>query len=288
MLRSKKYTRREILKLALYSIIGGGTMAGAGYGYATRIEPNWIDIAEIQITLPNLPPPFSGYRIAQISDIHLGGWMNEERFSRVVDLLNIQNPDSVVITGDFVSIDPSLVQKALKNQLPRIKNNDGVFTVLGNHDHWTSAHSLRKILHGCDVIELNNDVYSLSRSNNQIHICGLDDYCEKQHDLDKLLNKLPQTGCAILLVHEPDYAVISSRTKRFDLQLSGHSHGGQLNIPFLGPPVLPKHSNLYPSGLYEVNGMLLYTNRGVGMIKPYVRFNCRPEISIFTLISPNT
>ncbi|MBZ0286049.1 MAG: metallophosphoesterase, partial [Anaerolineae bacterium] len=89
------------------------------------------------------------------------------------------------------------------------------------------------------------------------------------------------------LAHEPDYADISAATGRFDLQISGHSHGGQVVIPFIGPPVVPPYSKKYPLGRYQVGTMIQYTNRGVGMISPAVRFNCRPEITVFTLRTPS-
>jgi len=98
-----------------------------------------------------------------------------------------------------------------------------------------------------------------------------------------VLALLPDEGCAILLAHEPDYADISAPTGRFDLQLSGHSHGGQVILPFIGPPILPSYSHKYPVGQYQVGSMIQYTNRGLGTVAPMVRFNCRPEITVFTL-----
>jgi predicted MPP superfamily phosphohydrolase len=98
-----------------------------------------------------------------------------------------------------------------------------------------------------------------------------------------LLAGLPEHGAAILLVHEPDFADHSAASGRFDLQLSGHSHGGQVIIPFIGPPIVPYLAQKYPLGLYQVQNMLLYVNRGLGMARLKVRFNCRPEITVITL-----
>jgi predicted MPP superfamily phosphohydrolase len=106
-----------------------------------------------------------------------------------------------------------------------------------------------------------------------------------QNRIEKVLEKLPEQGCAILMVHEPDFADESAATGRFDLQISGHSHGGQVNLPLLGAPVLPRFGRKYPQGLYQVGSMYQYTNRGVGMTPPYIRINCRPEITVFTLES---
>jgi len=117
-----------------------------------------------------------------------------------------------------------------------------------------------------------------------LHVAGVNDYTERQDRLDHVLAHLPPAGAAILLTHEPDYADISSRSGRFDLQLSGHSHGGQVCPPLLGPLVLPRYGKRYPRGFYNVGGMALYTNRGLGMLWPHVRINSRPEITIFTLL----
>ena len=101
--------------------------------------------------------------------------------------------------------------------------------------------------------------------------------------LDQVLDKLTDDSPAILLAHEPDFADISSKTGRFAMQVSGHSHGGQVIVPFHGPLVLPYLGQKYPKGLYRLGQMVQYTNRGVGMIYPYVRFNCPPEITLFVL-----
>jgi len=132
---------------------------------------------------------------------------------------------------------------------------------------------------------LMNSIHTLERNGEQVHIAGVDDVYEYRDDLDAVMTQLPKDGCAILLAHEPDFADTSAATERFDLQLSGHSHGGQVVVPFIGPPVLPDLGKKYPSGLYQVGNMLQYTNRGVGTSIPPVRFNCRPEITIFTLES---
>ena len=108
---------------------------------------------------------------------------------------------------------------------------------------------------------------------------------EGRSRLDLVLDKLPENGAAVLLAHEPDFADVSSATGRFDLQLSGHSHGGQVRMPIRGPVFLPPFSQRYSSGLYEVGEMLQYTNRGLGFVDARLRFLCRPEITVLTLES---
>ena len=115
-----------------------------------------------------------------------------------------------------------------------------------------------------------------------LHLAGVDDVRAGAARLDDVLARLPPTGCAILLAHEPDFADTAAASGRFDLQLSGHSHGGQIVLPFIGAPILPRMGRKYPTGCYTVRNMALYTNRGLGVIP---RVNCRPEISVFTLLS---
>lgn len=279
-------SRRGFLKIMLASALAT-TAAGVGASaYAFEVEPNWIEIAQRKLTLPRLDPAFDGYRIAQFSDIHMGTWMTQSRLESIVTLIHDQKPDLIVFTGDFVThgrIDP--LADALIPPLRSLKAPDGVLTILGNHDHWTDPDGVREMIHDSGMIDLNNRVRVLERGSAKLTLAGVDDFWERQSDLEGVLRQIPNEGAAILLAHEPDFADLSAASGRFDLQLSGHSHGGQVILPFIGAPILPRYAQKYPNGLYQVNGMMQYTNRGVGMIEPAVRFNCRPEISLFTLRS---
>lgn len=278
-----KFTRREILKLGFWGAIGTLASGVASLEYANLIEPSWLHINPVDLTLPRLPKAFESYRLVHISDIHHDFWMTQTRLANIVDAINQTEPDSIVITGDFISKFQDDHKSVLTAELSRLAPKHKTFAVLGNHDHWTDADLVREALQASGITELPNNVYTFEHENSFLHICGVDDYWEGHADIDKVLKKLPDEGCAILLCHEPDYDDISSATGRFDLQLSGHSHGGQVVFPFLPPLVVPPLAEKYPSGLYQVGNMLQYTNRGVGMIQPYVRFNCRPEITVFTL-----
>jgi predicted MPP superfamily phosphohydrolase len=200
-------------------------------------------------------------------------------------MVNRQSPDLVVITGDFVTTMAGHFAADLVAALGALVPRQATLAVLGNHDHWTDATAVRQIIAESGIVELSNTVYTLRRGAAMLHIAGVDDVWERQDRLDLVLAQLPAEGAAILLAHEPDFADASAATGRFDLQLSGHSHGGQVIIPFRGPLVLPPHAHKYPVGRYQVGEMVLYTNRGLGKISPHVRFNCRPEIAVFTLQS---
>lgn len=268
---------------AILLAIGGGL-------YMRKYEPSWMDVKEISLNLPRLAKPFSGLRLVQISDLHFGGWMTTEYLIEIVQMVIDQVPDLVVITGDFVmgyDHAPQIFEKLgeLAETLKALSDRFPTFGVLGNHDYWLNRNSVVNMMHLAGIKDLSNGVQTIKRGDEVLHIAGVDDVMLRQERMDQVLSQLPAEGCAILLAHEPDYADSSARTGRFDLQLSGHSHGGQVVLPFVGPPVLPYMARKYPSGLYKVMEMYQYTNRGVGMTVPYVRFNCRPEITVFSLES---
>jgi hypothetical protein len=233
--------------------------------------------------LPRLDPEFEGFRLVQISDIHIGTWISRQQLSEAVDLANSLQPDIMVLTGDFVTFEPQRFADELINELSRLSPRLASLAILGNHDHWTDARLIRDILSHSGIIDLSNRIYTIERNSAVLHIAGIDDYMNEQDRLDLVLAELPDEGAAILLAHEPDFADISAQTGRFDLQLSGHAHGGQVYLPLIGPPFLPGFGRKYYSGLYQVNGMLQYTNRGLGTAEFQVRYNCRPEISVITL-----
>lgn len=253
-------------------------------------EADLFEVETVRLTLERLPRVFSGFRVAQISDLHMGGWMNRERLQRVADLVFAQKPDAVVITGDFLKgrIFTDTSKQAIKDMtkvLSPLAASIPSFAVLGNHDYWTSPEAIREALRVCKITDLTNAVATLWREDESLHLCGVDDIRHGDVRLDDVLRQLKDNSAAILLVHEPDFADTSAATGKFDLQLSGHTHGGQIVIPSYGPPVLPVSGRKYPSGLYKVGNMFQYTNRGVGMDRLAIRLNCPPEITIFELES---
>ncbi len=270
--------RRVYLGAALGAIVGAGVFL-----YSRYVEPYWVAVERVTLPLPRLAPPFDGYRIVHISDFHLDGWMTPERLERVVDLVNEQEPDLVAITGDFVSSSTDYLS-GLPKPLGRLQAHDGKVAVLGNHDHLNDAAAVRRAISAAGIVDVSNTIHTLRRGEVPLHLCGVDCVMDGYDRLDEVLDDLDnaEPGCAVLLAHEPDFADESAATGRFDLQLSGHSHGGQVRLPLLTPLFLPPLSRRYPAGLYHVGGMYLYTNRGIGA-HPNFRFNCRPEITVFTL-----
>lgn len=251
----------------------------------TEFREEDFQIEKIEVEIPDLNPLFDDYRIVNISDIHLGQWLTPKHLEGVIELVNKQNPDMVAITGDFVSYILDEIIKDLEASLKKLKPKEITLAILGNHDHWMGAEKIREILKKCDIRDISNDVYTLRREDSQLHIAGVDSVMLNKHRLDLVMKKLPEEGPAILLAHEPDFADISSTTGRFSLQISGHSHGGQFIIPGLGTFIRGPHFLKYPHGKYQVGDMIQYTSRGLGTNIFWLRINCDPEITIFTLKS---
>jgi uncharacterized protein len=251
--------------------------------YAHKIEPNWFEITQIDLTLPKLDRAFNGYRIVQISDLHAGDKIDRSQLEKVVNAVNAQNPDLIVITGDHVSRLPRQHVELL-DTLAKLHPRDRTISVLGNHDVYNDATPVRTALDRAGIMLLENTIYTVNRDRATLHIAGVGDVFAQQDRLDRVLAQLPPTGAAIMLAHEPDFADETAATGRFGLQLSGHSHGGQVRLPFYAG-YLPEYARKYPLGRYQVGNMIHYTNRGIGTIKLYARFNCRPEISVFNLVA---
>lgn len=271
--------------------MAGGTLLGGalvgGPLYAREVETRWVEVTHPTLTLPRLAPEFDGYTVVQIGDIHLDDWTKPRRLEKMVRLVNERRPDLICITGDFLSYTAKRpAPEHLTGALRELRAPDGRLAVLGNHDYLADVEAVRRCLRDSGVEELSNDVRTIRRGDAELHVAGIDDVMEGRSRLDLVLRKLPGSGAAILLAHEPDFADISAATGRFDLQLSGHSHGGQVGIPLLRRLVLPPMSHRYTSGLHEVGGMLQYTNRGLGFVKARLRLFCRPEITVLTLRSP--
>lgn len=250
----------------------------------TKFKPELFDLVNVNVKINDLPFTFHNYRIINLTDIHLGQWISPEYLNGVADYVNSLNPDMITLTGDYVSYILEGYEDDLLDSFKKLKAKDGKYAVLGNHDHWAGAEEIRKILKKSNIVDLSNDVFTIEKDGEKLNISGVDSLTVGADDLDKVLEKLPHDGASILLVHEPDFAKISSKTNRFDLQMSGHSHGGQLVIPGVKTtPFRCSYSIKYPVGAYKVKNMIQYTSKGLGTNSFWIRVNCKPEITQFYL-----
>lgn len=281
---SDKKSRRTLLKMFGYTVLGSGVAALSTYGYSFRMETQWLQLERVTIPVKNLGSSFEGFKIALLSDFHLYPHTEIELIRRALAMANDLKPDLVAILGDYVLDEADSIFE-LAPVLARLNAPHGVFSILGNHDHWKGATIVRRALEESGLLVLNNSGLTLSRGKDRIYLAGLDDGWVRRSNLSQALEKQPQGVPTILLMHEPDFADTFSADGRISLQLSGHSHGGQVRLPGIGAPVLPRYGSRYDQGLYRLQDMWLYTNRGIGVTRPPLRFNCRPEVTEITLVS---
>jgi hypothetical protein len=263
-------------------------------------EPNHPQLVRVEIPLVRLPASFDGFTIAQLSDFHYDDIFSCVPIRKAVKIVNDLQPDLIVLTGDFVTV-PFLndflekksarvyrVKDAVKTAPPcaqllgQLRARFGVFSVLGNHDVGSDPDLIIKHLaqHGIPV--LRNHAVPIELGNSRFWLAGVDDVAEGIPDLNLTLGPIPQEEAVVLLCHEPDFA--DQAANHFvDLQLSGHSHGGQIWLPVIGAPWLPPFGQKYPRGKYSIGRLTLYTNIGLGTIRAPIRLNCTPEITLFTL-----
>jgi predicted MPP superfamily phosphohydrolase len=278
-------SRRTFLRSAGCAV---GAAAVATSGIALY-EPHRIEVERRELYLPRLPRALDGFRLAQISDIHFGHFSHENHLRNAVNLLNAEDPDLVVGTGDFVTVQGLLSGASAAERawpcaeiLSGIRATHGRFAVLGNHDLHANAREVSKALQTYGTPVLRNHAVAIEVNNSRLWLAVLDDALHGHPDVAKAVQKVPQGECVIAAVHEPDYADQVSK-HAIDLQISGHTHGGQVRFPALGALYLPPLGRKYVMGSYRVRQTQVYTNRGFGVILLPIRFLCPPEITVFTL-----
>lgn len=258
-------------------------LGGFGAAYIWKVEPGWLAVERLEIPLAGLPSGLDGLRIAQLSDLHAGADLPPERLDAALRTVARLESDLLVVTGDWVTYDAADAFPAAR-AVARWSPPLGIYAILGNHDHWTDAETVARAVQEAGITLLRNQRVRFSAGGETLWLAGVDDVWEEHHDLDAALAGVPAGASVVLLAHEPDYADTVAADGRVGLQLSGHSHGGQVRLPLMGYLAAPHMAHKYDCGLYRVGGRLWqYTNRGLGTIRPAVRFNCRPEITLLTL-----
>jgi len=258
----------------------------------TLIAPNLPRVVRKEIALRRWPERLEGFTIALLSDFHYDPYFSVHPLRSSIGMVNGLHPDLIVLTGDFVS-DPFSGNKADKARaayaaepcaqlLRQMQAPYGLWAVLGNHDAVTDPNRVTNSLSAQGIQVLGNHSVAIEGSGARFWLAGVDDVMEKRSDLDATLHRVPANESVILLAHEPDFADYVARFS-VDLQLSGHSHGGQVRIPFVRPLWLPPLAKKYIWGLYRIGGLTLYTNPGLGTVGVPVRMNCPPEITLLTL-----
>jgi len=278
-------TRRQFLRAA------AAAAAVAIAGDATLLEPNRPRILRKDFFLPRWPERLNGFTIALLSDFHYDPYFSVHPLHAAIPMVNGLRPDLIALTGDFVSIpiigDESRAATEAEpcaRLLRQMKAPYGLWAVLGNHDERTDRRRVTHALEAENIRVLANQSEAIERDGARIWLAGVNDVLSRTADLNKTLRRVPPAEAVVLLAHEPDFA---DEVARFpvDLQLSGHSHGGQIRIPLLPPFYLPALARKYVWGQYQVGPLALYTNAGLGTVNVPIRFNCPAEITLLTLHS---
>ncbi len=237
------------------------------------------------------PSRLDGFTIAQLSDFHYDPYFSVHPLRASIEIVNALHPQLIVLTGDFVSVplfgEPekgALMAAPCAELLKKMSAPYGLWAVLGNHDAFSDPDQVTSALRAEGIQVLLNQSTPIESNGGRFWLSGVDDVLGRGADLDGALHNIPSTEATILLAHEPDFA---DRVARYpvDLQLSGHSHGGQVRLPFYGPLYLPDLAKKYIRGLFKIRALTLYTNPGIGTVSVPVRFHCPPEITLFTLRS---
>jgi uncharacterized protein len=274
-----RLTRRQFFA----RLVAGGTALIAA-AYPTMIERYLVEVNHYNIAVPNLPSTLDGFTIVQLTDIHYGPLMPISLVEQVVERVNQLEKDIVVCTGDYVhELKGTSEIDTVWPVLSRLKAPLGVYNVLGNHDHWASTkHSLYWLERSGQ--NLHHRIVRIEKNGAHFWLGGTGDLWTDDIDIDPLFANVPPQECKIVLAHNPDTAD-QRFTTPVDLMISGHTHGGQVVLPFFGALVLPVENKRYVSGLIPaVRGMRIYISRGIGWASLPVRFNCPPEISVLRLV----
>ena len=260
-------------------------------GYSALGERYWLQTKQLTLSFPKLPKVFSGMRMVQFSDVHLGKFYKKDRLEALVEEIMKLKPDLICFTGDLFDTHDGEADEAIIPILAKLKAPYGKFAVVGNHDHASGLTEVIRILSNGGFRVLINEQEILRREDQEIRIAGVDDMFLGKPNLQVALQSGSlesdeQQPFTLLLSHAPDYADKASRFA-IDFQISGHSHGGQVRLPFIGALETPRFGRKYVQGLNKVKGsqLLVYTNRGIGTTHLPIRFFCRPELTVFTFLS---
>lgn len=278
--------RRQFTRRTLLRGFGAALVAAATTGlYTWRIEPHWVQVVRRRLPLAGLPAHWAGRTLLQLSDIHVGPRVDDDYVLAAFRRSAALQPDLVVVTGDLTSYHRNVHAHAAQiyRKLPR--GRLGTFAVLGNHDYgpdWAHPPMAATLVDAVSVDGLHvlrNERVDLDG----LDLIGLDDLWAGQFDATRALASGTLGRAAIALSHNPDTVDLPAWQDWRGWILAGHTHGGQCRPPFLPPPLLPVHNRRYSAGAFDLGrGRRLYVNRGIGHLLR-VRFNVRPEITLFEL-----
>ena len=259
--------------------------------YAVRVEPTWLEVNRLDVPIASLPATFAGFKIVQMSDFHGSRHVTSAYLDEAVALAQEQAGDIVVLTGDFIHKGRHHIDRVAA-ALGRLHAPLGVFAVLGNHDfsvrnalgirrHRDLHREVGDALSARGIYVMRNETVPLRRGDDAIYLSGVEDLWSRTCDPAACLAGVPGDEPRIVLAHNP-LTIEKLAGERCDLMLSGHTHGGQVKVPGLGPLALGPGGRKFSAGLYRVGESWLYVNKGIGFGVP-IRYRVRPEVAVFSL-----
>lgn len=250
--------------------------------YARFIEPYRYEVSETDVFLRDLPERFEGFRITQLTDVHHSRIVGIDEVRRTVDLANLTKPDLIALTGDYTTSYRRYIEPCAE-ALGSLKAPEGVWAVLGNHDHYTDRELTTRALEHNRIAVLNNANTTLRRGSDVLQLSGIDDWSWAGTNWPRALYGLDQKRPTVLLSHQPRVLDLAE-SEKVGLIISGHTHGGQIDLPLIGPPARFATAELkYAQGLFRRGDTQLYVSRGTGVIGLPLRLGVRPEIAVLRL-----
>jgi uncharacterized protein len=272
-------TRRQFLSgIAAAPLVA----VAATSAYARLIEPYNYWVSETDVFIRDLPERFEGFRITQLTDIHHSSIVPLAEIRRIVELARRTEPDLCVLTGDYTTTYRRFIEPCAEALAP-LRAREGVWAVLGNHDHFTDPELTRRALQRNGITVMDNTHTTLRRGPDTLQLSGIDDWTWNAVDWPGAFSGLKPDTPTILLSHQPTVLDLE-QTQNVSLILSGHTHGGQVRLPFVGAPARFATNDLkYDRGLFRRGGTQLYVSSGTGVIGLPVRLGVRPEIAVIRL-----
>jgi predicted MPP superfamily phosphohydrolase len=261
--------------LAAATVVGAGVGVGVAY-------PFDYELTETEVFIPGLPAAFEGFRVAQLSDVHHSSLVPLAEVRRAVALTQSVGADAIVLTGDYTTRERRFVEPCAE-ELSKLIAPAGVWAVLGNHDHNTDGLMTRRALERRGVNVMTNVNTRLVRGGEELQLVGIDDWSWNQTDWEQAFKGIDRSRPSLLLSHQPRVLDLP-QTEGVSLILSGHTHGGQVRLPFVGSPAaLMGEDFKYLRGRFVREGTQLYVTRGTGVIGLPVRIGARPEVAVLRL-----
>lgn len=272
-------TRRGFFKAGIF-VCGGLALEGFVIG------PEKIRVERVSVPIAGLGQKLDGFTICQITDIHHSHTVSLDYIEGVVRMANSLEPDLMALTGDYIDMDREYMGPVIRC-LSGLRARHGSVAVMGNHDYFIGREYSKDVISSNSIPLLENSHMTIESGGCRLAVAGVNDLLEDTPDARGALADVPADIPRVLLSHHPDYAESIDTDLRVDLILSGHTHGGQVRLPFGVAPIVPSaFGQKYSGGLVRLGrreGTKVYVSRGIGVSMIPVRFNCPPEITLIRL-----